>query len=84
MTQVNPIDMAVAEARATLVWLKKTASDKQDYARIVGYEDCLRKFETHLKEESWRNIIKEAIQILESGEYGDCHERVIAKLKEVS
>lgn len=31
----------VAEAQEYLAWLKKTASDRMDNARIVGFEDCL-------------------------------------------
>ncbi len=34
-----------ADAEAELAWLKKTATDDHDYARIVGYEDCLRKWQ---------------------------------------
>lgn len=32
-------------AKEHLAWLKKTAADKQDLARVVGYEDCLREWQ---------------------------------------
>ena len=35
-------------AKDHLKWLKDTAVDKQDLARVVGYEDCLREWSASL------------------------------------
>lgn len=44
-------DDMIDEARAHLKWLKKTACDKVDNARIIGYEDCLREWEKSAREQ---------------------------------
>lgn len=42
------MDDEMREAIEELAWLKKSAVDEKDHARIVGYEDCLRKWQAAL------------------------------------
>lgn len=47
------------EAIDELAWLRKTASDERDFARIVGFEDCLRKWQATQAE---ARALKESMQ----------------------
>jgi hypothetical protein len=36
--------LTIDEAKEHVAWMKRTARDDRDQARIVGYEDCLREW----------------------------------------
>jgi hypothetical protein len=36
---------ALSSAKDWLIWLRKTATDDVDNARLIGYEDCLKEWQ---------------------------------------
>ena len=45
----HKLNIILYNAVQELKWLKETAEDKQDYARIIGFEECLRQWKAAMK-----------------------------------